>query len=433
MRMRLSLRFKVALAFSALIIVLLATQTLGVTVLVETQVERFISALIADDMAGLVRSYRLDPALMPPLDARLAGHVSQAGQAHVTLPETARTLGPGVHELIIGGREIHVAVAPLANTRIYRVYDFSAYEQHFRDMSGVLMAGAGIFALLSIWLAYGLSGLLLRQIAAFVRQVKALRLGADHGTNPGKYDEEEVVELVAAFNDYHRRMAHMVEREKEFTANLSHELRTPLTAIKTSCELLEQDASIGLKSRARLRQIDLASQRMGELLNALLLLAREESSEEAGPVCLAEVIEDALAPFADALALRGGRAEIRIDRSLCVKANRAALLIVISNLVDNAVRHARRGDLRFDYESGSLHIEDTGAGIPPEELSRVFERFYQADTSAAGGLGIGLAIVKKICDRHHWRIELDSTLGQGTRVSVSLPLASRKYSGFTKN
>lgn len=433
MQMRLSLRLKVALAFSALIIVLLATQTLGVTVLVETQVERFISALIADDMAGLVRSYRLDPALMPPLDAGLAGHVSQAGQAHVTLPETARTLGPGVHELIIGGREIHVAVAPLGNTRIYRVYDFSAYEQRFRDMSGVLMAGAGIFALLSIWLAYGLSGLLLRQIAAFVGQVKALRLGADNEANPGKYDEAEVVELVAAFNDYHRRMAHMVEREKEFAANLSHELRTPLTAIRTSCELLEQEAGIGPKSRARLRQIDRASQHMSELLNALLLLAREESSAETGPACLAEVIADALAPFVDALAVRQNRAEIQVDPSLYVNVNRAALLIVIANLIDNAVRHTQRGDLRFTYENGSLRIEDTGAGIPPEELSRVFERFYRTDTAAAGGLGIGLAIVKKICDRYHWGIELDSTLGQGTRVSVSLPAAGGKYSSFTKN
>lgn len=429
--MRTSLRLKVALAFSALTILLLTVQVLGVEVLVETQVEKFISALIADDMAGLLQNYRRDPTLVPPLDARLAGHVSEAGQAHITLPASAKTLPPGIHELIIGGREVHVAVASLGDARVYRIYDFSAYEQHFRDMSNVLVVGAGGFALLTIWLAYSLSGLLIRQVTRFVHQVKALRQEPAAEIIPGRHDETEVVELIAVFNEYHRRMARMIEREKEFTANLSHELRTPLTAIRTSCELLEQDEAISDKSRARLRQVDHAAQRMSELVNTLLLLAREESATEMRPAPLAGIIEDTLGPFADVLAAKQVRVLVEVDHGLLVNVNRAALAIVLSNLVDNAVRHTERGYLRFIHHDGHLRIEDSGSGISSEAVAHVFTRFYRATANPAvdPGFGIGLALVKKICDRYRWDVELDSTPGHGTCVSLRLPPVEPEAAG----
>jgi signal transduction histidine kinase len=376
-------------------------------------------------MAGLLQNYRRDPTLVPPFDARLAGHVSEAGQARITLPPSAMTLPPGIHELIIGGREVHVAVASLDDARIYRVYDFSAYEQHFRDMSNVLVVGAGGFALLTIWLAYSLSGLLIRQVTRFVHQVKALRQEPAAEIIPGRHDETEVVELIAVFNEYHRRMARMIEREKEFTANLSHELRTPLTAIRTSCELLDQDGAISDKSRARLRQVDHAAQRMSELVNTLLLLAREESATKMRPVPLAEIIEDTLGPFSDVLGAKEVRVLVDVDHGLQVNVNRAALMIVLSNLVDNAVRHTERGHLRFIHRNGRLRIEDSGSGISPEAVAHVFTRFYRAASNPAAdpGFGIGLAIVKKICDRYRWGIELDSTPGRGTCVSLELPPA----------
>ena len=424
MRIRYSLRFKVAIVFSALTILLLTAQALGVKALAEAQEERFIDALIADDMRSLVQAYRTNPTLVPPLDPKLGGHVSEEGQVHITLPTRVKDLRDGTHEIIVDDQEIHIAIAPFGDTRVYRIYDFSAYEQRFKQVINALMVGTGVFALLTIWLAFGLSGLLVRQVAGFARQVKALRLGESTALNPGKYDEAEVVELVETFNDYHRRMAQMMEREKEFTSNVSHELRTPLTAIKTSCELLDQDAAIGSKSRMRLQQIDRATDNMIDLVNALLLLAREESPSDVGPLHLAGAIEDALDPFAEVLAAKGIETVFNVDCNLCVQANRSALTIVLSNLIDNAVRYTDRGSIRFAYESGWLQIEDSGRGIPQQALPHVFERFYQARPAHATGrtFGIGLAIVKKICDRYQWSIKLDSEPGKGTRVSLRLPL-----------
>jgi len=424
MQTRRSLRLKVALVFSALTILLLVAQALGVKALAEAQEERLIDALIEDDMTSLIRSFRIDPKLIPPLDSRLGAHVSVAGAVPAALPLSVRDLPEGPHEIIIDDQEIHVAVARFDGTKIFRVYNFSRYERRFKRVVDELMTGTGAFALLTIWLAFGLSGLLVRQVAGFARQVEALRLGRSAPINPGKYDEAEVIELVAAFNDYHSRITDLIEREKEFTGNVSHELRTPLTAIKTSSELLEQDASISPKSRARLYQISRAADNMIELINALLLHAREESTVDIGPVYLAHSIDTALAPFSERAAHKGVSVTLDVSRDLRVDVNRSALAIVLSNLIDNATRYTDHGNIRFSYADGTLCIADSGPGIPTDALPHVFERFYRADPAAASarGFGIGLSIVKKICDWYDWSVQLHSGPEKGTRVFLKLPL-----------
>lgn len=422
MQARRSLRFKVALVFSVLTILLLVAQALGVKTLAEAQEERLIDALIHDDIANTLESYRSDPALLPHYNAALNGYVSRAGRAPAGLPATVKDLPVGTHEIIVDGQEIHVAIIQFDAARLYRVYDFSAYEQRFKLVINALMAGTGFVAVLTIWLAYGLSGVLVRQMASLAQQVRALRFGETVSINPGKYDESEVAALADAFNAYHQRMAGMVEREKAFTGNVSHELRTPLTVIKTSCELLDHDESIGGRSRARIRQIEQATDHMREMVNALLMLARETPAGHQEAVNLRDVIETALAPFANRIAANGIDMVLDVYPELHVKANRAALAIVLSNIIDNAVRHTAHGQIRFSYGDGELRVQDTGSGIAPEALPHVFTRLYQAgpEESRVHGFGIGLAIVKKICDQYGWPVELRSELDWGTCVIVGL-------------
>ena len=375
-------------------------------------------------MRDLMQSYHANPALVPPLNPQLGGRVSQEGGLRVTLPVSVGKLHIGTHEIVLNEREIHVAVAAFGADRVIRIYDYNAYEQHFKRTINVLMIGTGIFALLTIWLAFGLSGLLVRQVAGLARQVSALRPSMAGSLNSGKYDEIEVVELVETFNDYHRRMAHMIGREKEFTSNVSHELRTPLTTIRTSCELIEQDAAISEKSRARLHQIERATTSMTDLVNALLLLARDELTSDVGPIRLAAAIADALDGFAHRLAPRNIDIAIHVDGQLRVNVNRSVLAIVLSNLIDNAVRHTIQGYIRISWVAGELRIEDSGCGIPHASLPLVFERFYRVSSvnEDTHGFGIGLAIVKKMCDRYQWTIRIESDVGRGTCVFLCLPL-----------
>jgi signal transduction histidine kinase len=418
--MRPSLRLKAAAALLVAAIALLAAQAIGVRELAESQEERLIRSIIADDMLNLLQSYRDDPASLPPVDPVMGARLSQEGGQWFALPASLASLPEGVHEVETGGREIHVAVARFGADRIYRSYDYSAAEKKFRGGMDALLAGTALFLLPSVWLAYWLSGLLVRQVGGLARQVRALRSGAASSIDPGGYDEREVAELADAVNDYHRRMAAMVEREKEFTANVSHELRTPLTRIRTSCELLEPAAAaLDAKSRQRLLQIEQSAEDMHAMIECLLALAREEPAAAAA-ARLAGIVDAILDRYAERLERQSVRAVTAIPDAVLVQANAPALGIVLSNLVDNALRHTQHGEIRFTYAEGILTIEDTGSGIPAEALPHVFERFYRAPDGRGHGFGIGLAIVKKICDRYGWRIAVDSVEGAGTRILLGL-------------
>jgi signal transduction histidine kinase len=417
--MRPSLRLKAALALFVAAVVLLAAQAIGVRTLAEAQEERLIRAIIEDDMRNLLQSWRDEPETLPPLDPVVGARVSQEGGQWFALPASLASLPPGVHEVRIKGHEVHVAVARFGDERIYRTYDYSAFEKHFKDGMDALLIGTAVFVLPSIWLAYWLSGLLVRQVGGLAKQVRALRSGAASAIDPHRYDEREVAELADAVNDYHGRMAAMVEREKEFTANVSHELRTPLTRIRTSCELLEPAAaSLDAKSRQRLLQIEQAADDMHALVECLLALARDEPAA-AAPVQLAAALEAIVGRFADRLERQSVRPVLAVPAEVRLPLNLPALGIVLSNLIDNALRHTDGGEIRFRYQDGTLCIEDTGCGIAPEVMPHVFERFYRAPGGRPDGLGIGLAIVKKICERHGWRIAVESA------VQASVPLSSK--------
>jgi signal transduction histidine kinase len=418
--MRPSLRLKAALALFAAAIVLLAAQAIGVRKLAESQEERLIRSIIDDDMRNLLQSYRDEPASLPPIDPVVGARVSQEGGQWFALPASLAALPEGVHEVELGGREVHVAVARFGAERIYRSYDYSAFEKTFRDGMDALLLGTAIFVLPSIWLAYWLSGLLVRQVGGLARQVRALRSGAASAIDPRRYDEREVAELADAVNDYHGRMAAMVEREKDFTANVSHELRTPLTRIRTSCELLEPAAAgLDAKSRQRLLQIEQSAEDMHAMIECLLALAREEPPAAAS-ARLAGIVEAILERYAERLERQSVRAVVAIPGDVLVEANAPALGIVLSNLIDNALRHTEGGEIRLSYAAGTLTVADTGSGIPVEALPHVFERFYRAPGGRGDGFGIGLAIVKRICDRYGWRIAVDSAAGAGTRIMLGL-------------
>lgn len=418
--MRASLRGKVALAFSLATIVLLAAQALGVKAIAESQEKQLIDSLIAGDMREQMKFYRADATYIPPLDPRLNARVSQEGGLKVTLPVSLKGLPNGQHEVMIDGRVVHIAVDEFQDQRIYRIFDYSAFESHFQSVINALMIGTSAIALLTIWLAFWLSGLLVKQIAGLAEQVKKLRSGEISAIRTGRYDEIEVAELVETFNDYHTRMATMVEREKDFTSNVSHELRTPLTTIKTSCELLEQDVAITGKSQIRLQQTKRAASHMQLLIESLLVLARGGDAANSTQLRLAETLDEVVVNFADVLARKHVQSIVEVDRNIRVVANGAALAIVLSNLIDNAIRHTELGSIRFTYRAGSLVIEDSGCGIPTESLPHVFERFFQAQVDPINVHGIGLAIVKKICDQNGWSIHLHSEPGSGTRATLGL-------------
>jgi signal transduction histidine kinase len=421
----LSLRHKLALGMSALALLLLALEAISVRAFAEAHEDDFINGVIADDMQEVLRQYKEDPARLPKVDKRLGMRLSHGVGQRINLPDEVSKLADGTHEIVVDGKEIHVAITPLAGTRLIRVYDYSAYEARFKRVLNLIMGGTAVFAALGVWFAFHLSGVLVRQITQLAGQVRTLGLRAGQPIDPTQYDENEVAQLAHSVNAYHERMDAMVEREKQFTANVSHELRTPLTAISTSCELLVDDPAIAGKSRVRLKQIGRAASSIRERVEALLLLARSATPAETELLRLTEVLEAVIDSVASKVPV-----ENSVDRSVWIEANRSALRIVLANILDNAVRHTEQGQIRLGLENRELVVQDSGCGIEPAALPHVFDRFYRAgkDGVAAHGFGLGLAIVKDICDHHGWSIRIASEPGAGTRIMLGLPFTHNRVS-----
>ena len=220
----------------------------------------------------------------------------------------------------------------------------------------------------------------------------------------------------------------------EFVANVSHELRTPLTAIQGYLETLLGGAMEDpAHARRFLEVVFRHTERLGRLLNDLTDLSNIELgrvSLHRGPVDVAEVVEGTLDIIRAKADAGGVRLAARLPDDLpAVHADRDRLAQILLNLVDNAVKYTPGGgSVSVEGTAGvglvEVAVVDTGVGIPPADLPRITERFYRVDKARSrelGGTGLGLAIVKHLVAAHGGTLVIESRLGEGTRVRVTLP------------
>ena len=246
---------------------------------------------------------------------------------------------------------------------------------------------------------------------------------------------DEMAELARTFNamlgrleEAFVRLTQAYEQQQRFTADASHELRTPLTTIKanTSLALLAPHSDT---DRRALEAIDKAADRTIRLVQDLLLLARAD----AGEMRLSSTplrVQDLLVEVQEAAPASGPAVVVDVaDPALTLFGDAEALGRLLGNLVANAARHTPLDGyitLRGFAAGGAvcLQVADTGEGISPEHLAHLGERFYRVDAArsgAQGGTGLGLAICRSIAEAHGGALTLESTVGQGTTVTVRLP------------
>lgn len=241
----------------------------------------------------------------------------------------------------------------------------------------------------------------------------------------------EVATLAARFNMMSREVESTRQSMKDFVFDVSHELKTPLTAISGFIEAtLDGTASDPVARQHALTIARDQTRRLQRLVAELLDFARLESGQAAmarQPVDLTEVLGQCAEVLEFAAEDRGVELQVRIDPGLAVLGDEDRLEQVFTNLLDNAVRHtprAGRVDLvAFRREAEVVvAVTDTGTGIPPEHINRLFDRFYRASLRQDGGTGLGLAITRQIVLDHGGTIGVRSAEGTGTTFEVCLPV-----------
>ena len=274
-----------------------------------------------------------------------------------------------------------------------------------------------------IWIAVGRA---LQPLQRLTTLVKARRVDALDPL-PNERLPDEVRPLVDALNDLLVRLGVALDRERAFMADAAHELRTPLTALHLQMGTLSRAANEAERDDA-MGKLSAGMQRAIRLVEQMLSLARQEPRVESirAPVPLADIARDVVAelvPLADAKQIDLG---ISNSQPAVVMGDPDALRTLTRNLVDNAVRYTPAGGrVDVSVENGGdggqtlLKVVDNGPGIPPEERSRVLDRFYRRPGTSPPGSGLGMAIVKAIADTHGATLELDSgPAGTGLAVSV---------------
>ncbi len=240
---------------------------------------------------------------------------------------------------------------------------------------------------------------------------------------------------VAVFHDISERKR-VEKMRRDFVANVSHELRTPLTAIRGSAETL-LDGALESPHYAKhfVEMIERHTQRLQRLVEDLLDLARLESGQappKKDAVDAAELADAVLATFSDLAAEKGLELTRSLPREgLKLWGDRRQLEQAVLNLMDNAIKYTQSGGkvgLSFRAEEGGsvIAVSDTGPGIDPQHLPRLFERFYRVDKDRSremGGTGLGLAIVKHIVQAHGGSLEVDSQPGRGSEFRLIIPAA----------
>ncbi|MBP2017839.1 signal transduction histidine kinase [Symbiobacterium terraclitae] len=285
----------------------------------------------------------------------------------------------------------------------------------------LVAAGAGW------WLARSLT----RPVAALTAAIRAVEAG-DLTSRVAVDSQDELGRLAEAFNRMADRLSRLEASRQAFVADAAHELRTPLAGLKALVEpLLSGAVPPGPEQEAFLREIGREVDRLAELAADLLTLSELEAGRPLAPgesdlVVLLGSVRARLTPLAQARAV-----SIHLDAPAALPAVVDPLKLerAFYNLVHNAIAHSPAGEAvtlsaarQGDWMS--VTVADRGPGIPPEELGRIFDRFYRRERSRSrerGGAGLGLSIAREIVEAHGGRIRVESVVGEGTRVVVEIP------------
>ena len=411
---RRGLRFKLALTFVCFGALLSLLLTLGLSLAAHNLGERLMDETLHAELDDYIARRLRNPNSLPPATISVRGYVHIPGKHNANIPPGLAGLSPGKYQLTLDDTPYRVAVADRENERYIMLFNEQRQRRREKEFLAYLTAGALIMMLASAAIGWWLAGRVVAPVKELARRVELARPEDEHIPVASGLADDEIGALAHVFDGYLKRMRAFIERERAFTADVSHELRTPLAIVQGAVELLEDDPRLEQKQQQRIARIGRATQQMISLTSALLLMAREKSAEE--QACeVWDVVTEIVDTHRYLLNNKTKVEVLHLDHPR-VAAERTLLGIVIANLIRNAFTYTESGTVSITLDKTCLTVSDTGPGIHEEEIGKVFQRHFRG--AASTGSGIGLSLVKRICDRYGWKTVIESNQGQGTTARL---------------
>lgn len=366
-----------------------------------------------------------DPEFALPNTLNLQSYFSSADH-EPDLPADIAALPPGQHRIIIAGDDRIVHVSEEQGQRLYLLFQDETVS-NLAFYFGVLPLTLVLITMYSLaFLAYWLSKRAVSPIVRLADVIEQFDFNArdaselDLADLPGPKDSETVV-LAQALEHFVKRSKDSIERERNFTRYASHELRTPIAVIQGSISSLELLTLKGAPARAVAR-IKRSSEHMADLINSLLLLARGKTrSDDIERVDVNQLLLQLIDEVKSVNSHAAAAIELKQQTNLTVSAPTVDVSIVLGNILRNACNYASSGRIIVKVEQNKVSISDNGPGLSEDQQRRVFEPFYRGEAdsiSTAPGLGLGLAIVRHVCDNQGWKLSVRSVLGEGATFEV---------------
>jgi signal transduction histidine kinase len=278
---------------------------------------------------------------------------------------------------------------------------------------------------------YVLSGMMLRPVREITRVASEISASNLSQRINHQGPEDELWALSQTFDSMIDRLETSFERQRQFVQDASHELRTPLAAIRTNIEVTEMDPDVTADEyRSLVETVKTQTARLTRLSEDLLLLTSEDKETlEREPVVLAAIGHEVVNQLGPVAAAQSVTLRTEGDESLEIESNADLLYRCVFNLVDNAIKYSGQDTtvtIRTAAEPGGARIDvaDNGAGIPADEIGRIFDRFYRVDKGRSrrqGGSGLGLAIVHDLVRSLGGTVEVRSEVGRGSTFTIRLP------------
>lgn len=331
----------------------------------------------------------------------------------------------GVHRITEVGANgpvtYKLAVRKDANVWFFLEYDITEEERGRKLLIGALGVAVAFFSILAFVIAFWSSSRVMAPVAELARRLEGISRRGRHEPLAPHFADDEVGQLASALDAYAGQLTALVERDREFNSDVSHELRTPLAVIQTTTELVMGSPELSDKMRERLKRIERAAKQSTELIAALLLLSRSERQgpQDGEATDVAKVAAEVVESQRPQIGHKPVALILEVNARPGVAAPEAVIAVVLNNLVGNAVKYTKEGEVRVRIDADSVVVEDTGPGIKAAEAKELFERHVRGSSAGStNGAGLGLAIVKRLCALYGWTAELEPRAEGGARASL---------------
>lgn len=307
------------------------------------------------------------------------------------------------------------------------------------ELQSISLMGLGLVTVLGGAGAYWLAGIALRpvrKVSKAAQQISAKTLDTRLALVGPR---DEVKELADTFDAMLERLQQTFELQESFVADVAHELRTPLASLRANLEVVAADETASLDDyHAMTLTQERALTRLERLVADLLILATSQQPLSSQEVSLGSLLEEVIHDLQSLARAQSVTLHLNNEADIVVRGDSSLLTRAFSNLIENGIRYNHpggtvtvtidnTGDTKSEDSKGSwaiVTVADTGVGIPPADLSRIFERFYRVDASRSrhnGGAGLGLSIVSAIVQQHRGKLQVASVPESGSVFTILLP------------